>query len=196
MPVLAQTQGSLQHRDGPVHVPLAQIQKAHPTARVNQAEGMIDGLGDPEPVFGHGEPLRERTAFGVAEAQPGPGDYRDAAICAKALIEQLPLESRYIPFKTLDGPRIVSRVVIGPTQDEMHPGLEADMPERCGQGQGALAVDDGAVHLARHPEIVAQLGVDPPEPQGIAQRLGEGLGAAQVVEEPLMSFHQDIERGV
>jgi len=41
-----------------------------------------------------------------------------------------------------------------------------------------------------------QLGVDPPEPQGIAQRLGEGLGAAQVVEEPLMSFHQDIERGV
>ena len=34
---------------------------------------MIDGLGDPEPFFGHGEPLRERTAFGVAEAQPGPG---------------------------------------------------------------------------------------------------------------------------
>ena len=68
------------------------------------------------------------------------------------------------------------------------------MPKRCGQGQGTLAVDDGAVHLARHPDIVAHLGIDPPEPQGITQRLGEGLGAAQVVEEPLMSFAQGIER--
>ena len=117
VPVLAQTQGPLQHRDGPVHVPLAQIHQTDPMARLNQAEGMIDGLGDPEPVFGHGEPLRERTEFGVAVAQPGPGSYRDAAICAKAFIEQISLERRHIPLQTLDGPRIVSRVVIGPTQD-------------------------------------------------------------------------------
>ena len=78
---------------------------------------MIDGLGDPEPFFGHGEPLRERTAFGVAVAQPGPGGRRDAAICAKAFIEQLSLERRHIPLQTLDGPWIVSRVVIDLTQD-------------------------------------------------------------------------------
>ena len=66
---------------------------------------MIDGLGDPEPFFGHGEPLRERTAFGVAEAQPGPGGRRDDAICAKAFMEQIPLEGRHIPLQTLDGPR-------------------------------------------------------------------------------------------
>ena len=65
----------------------------------------------------------------------------------------------------------------------------------CGHGQGALAVVDGAVHLARHPEMVSHRGVDPPEPQGIAQRLGEGLGVAQVVEEAPRRFAQDIERG-
>ena len=156
---------------------------------------MIDGLGDPEPFFGQGEPLRERTAFGVAEAQPGPGGRRDNAICAKAFREQITLEGRHIPPQTLDGPCIVSRVVIDPTQDEMRPGLEADMPERCGQGQGTLAVDDGAVHLARHPAIGAHVGVDPPEPQWIAERLGEGLGAAQVVEHPPRGFSQGIERG-
>ena len=69
------------------------------------------------------------------------------------------------------------------------------MPERCGQGQGALAVVDGAVHLARPPEIGAHLGVDPPESQWVAERLGEGLGAAQVVEHPSRGFAQDIERG-
>ena len=67
------TYGPLQHRDGPLHVPLAQIHHTDPMARLNHREGMIDDLGDPEPVFGHGEPLRERTAFGVAVAQPGPG---------------------------------------------------------------------------------------------------------------------------
>ena len=43
-------------------------------------------------------------------------------------------------------------------------------------------------------QLVPMLGVDPPEPQGIAQRLGEGLGAAQVVEHPPRGFAQDIER--
>ena len=145
------------------------------------------------PSSARASPSGERAAFGVAEAQPGPGGRRDDDIGAKAFSEQIPLEGRDIPLQTLDGPRIVSRVVIGPTQDEMRPGLEADMPERGGQGQSPLAVDDGAVHLARHPAIGAQVGVDPPEPQGIAQRLGQGLGAAQVVEHPLRGCAQDIE---
>ena len=51
MPVLAQIHGSLQHRDGPLHVPLAQMHDTDPIARLNQAEGIIDGLGDPEPFF-------------------------------------------------------------------------------------------------------------------------------------------------
>ena len=194
MPVLAQTQGSLQPRDGLEHVPLPQIHHTDPLARLNLAEGIMDGLGDLEPVFGHGAPRRERAQLGVAPTQPGSGGRRDAAIGAKACSEQIPLEGCHIPPQTLDGPCIVSRVVIGPTQDEMRPGLEADMPERAGQGQRTLAGDDGAVHLACHPVIGAQVGVDPPEPQGIAQRLGEGLGAAQVVEPPPRGFAQDSER--
>jgi hypothetical protein len=47
MPVLAQTHCPLQHRDGPVHVPLAPIHNTYPKARLNQAEGMINGLSDP-----------------------------------------------------------------------------------------------------------------------------------------------------
>ena len=53
------------------------------------------------------------------------------------------------------------------------------MPKRCGQGQGTLAVVDGAVHLTRQPETVAHDGVDPPESPWVAERLGEGLGPAQ-----------------
>ena len=66
---------------------------------------MIDGLGDPEPFFGQGEPLRERAPFGMAAAQPGPGGCREAVVCAKALIAQLALEHRHIPLQTRDGPR-------------------------------------------------------------------------------------------
>ena len=44
-------------------------------------------------------------------------------------------------------------------------------------------------------KLVLMLGVDPPEPQVVAQRLGEGLGAAQVVEHPPRGFSQGIERG-
>ena len=72
----------------------------------------------------------------MAVAQPGTGGHRDAATSAKAFIEQLPLEERHIPSQTLDGPWIVSRVVIGHTQDVMRPGLQADMPERYGHSQG------------------------------------------------------------
>ena len=158
-----------------MHVPLAPIQHTYPIVHYNQAEGMIAGLGNPEPFFGHGEPLRERTTFGVAEAQPGPRDGRDKnAICAKAFIEQIALEGRHIPRKTLDGLRIGSRVVIGPTQDEMRLDLQADMPERCGRGQGALAVDDGVVHLARHPERGTHVGGDPSEPQRDRPASGRG----------------------
>jgi hypothetical protein len=164
-------------------------------ARVHQAEGLIDGLGDPEPVFGHGEPLREGSEFSVAEAQPGPGGDRDATIGAKAIIAQRSPEGRYIPPQTLDGPSIVSRLVIGPTQADMRPGLEADMPERGGHRQGALTVDDGAVHIARLPASGAQVGIDLPEPPLIAERLGQGLGAAQVVKDPSRGFSQGIERG-
>ena len=178
-----------------MHVPLAPIQHTYSIVHYNQAEGMIAGLGNPEPFFGHGEPLRERTTFGVAEAQPGPRDCRDAAIGAKAFGEQLSLEERHIPPKTLDGPWIVSRVIIRLPQGALCTDLEAHMPKRGGQGQGALAVVDGTVHLACPPERGAHLGVDLPEPQLITQRLGEGLGVVQMVEYPPRGFCQGTERG-
>src|SRR5262245_39247008 len=132
----------------------------------------------------------------MANAQPGPGGHRDAAKCAKVFITQMPLEERHILPKTLDGLWIVSHIVIGITQEETRPGLEADMPERYGHSQDALAVDDGAVHLARHPEIGTNGGVDPPEPRLIAQRLREGLSAAQVVPQLPRGFSQGIEHAV
>src|SRR5262249_11680141 len=154
----------------------AQIHHTEAIAYLNQSEGMIDGLGDPESVCGQGKPLCECTTFGVAEAQPSQGVCRDAAISAKAFSEQLSLESRHIPLQTLDGPWIVSSVVIDLTQGEIGPGLEADITERCSHGQGALAVIDGALNITRPPERGAHLGVDPPESQWIAQRLGQSLG--------------------
>ena len=192
-PVLAQTHRPLQHRDGSLHVSLAQIHHADPIARLNHGEGIIDGLGEPEPFFGQGESLRERTELRETIAQPGPGGRCDAAIATKALIEQLPVESRHIPLKTPNCPRIVSHVIIGHTQVDMRPGLQADMPERGGQGQGALTVVDGAIYLARCPAIDVHVGVDPPEPQVVAQRLGQSLSAAQVVEYPPPSFCQGSE---
>jgi hypothetical protein len=84
---------------------------------------MIDGLGDPQPFCGQGEPLRERPTFGVAVAQPGPGGCRHGARCVKAFIEQISLEGRHIPFQTLDGPPIISRVIIDLTEAETHSGL-------------------------------------------------------------------------
>ena len=78
----------------------------------------------------------------------------------------------------------------------MRPGLQADISERGGQGQGALAVDDGAVHLTCHPAIEAHGGIDRPEPPLVAQRLAEGLGPAQVLEHPPRGFAQGIERAV
>ena len=68
------------------------------------------------------------------------------------------------------------------------------MPERGSHGQGALAVDNGAVHLACQPAIEAHGGIDRPEPPLVAQHLAEGLGPAQVIEHPPRGFAQGIER--
>jgi hypothetical protein len=147
-------------------------------ARLNQTERMIGGLSDPEPFLGHREPLCERAEFGMAIAQPGPGGRRDDVERTKAFIAQIPLEGRHILLQTLYGPRIVSPVVIGIPQDQMRPGLEADIAQCGAHGQGMPTVGDGTVDLACHPEIVAHGGIDPPEPQLIAERLGEGLSTA------------------
>ena len=77
----------------------------------------------------------------------------------------------------------------------MRPGLQADMAECGGHGQGTLAVVDGAVHIARRPKIDAHLGVDVSESQVVAERLGQGLGTTQMIEHPLGWFSQGIERG-
>ena len=71
---------------------------------------MVDGLGDSEPFFGQGEPLRERPAFGVAVAQPGPGGCGDDAIVRQSGSERSsPWRRRHIPFQTRDGLCIVAR---------------------------------------------------------------------------------------
>ena len=107
VPVLAQTHGPLQHRDGPLHVPLAKRHRTDPLTYLHQAEGIINGLSDPEPFFGDRQPRCERPQFGVAAAQLGPGRGRKV-IGAKAFSEPLPLERRHIPLQMLDGPSIVS----------------------------------------------------------------------------------------
>src|SRR5262245_58074851 len=108
-------------------------------------------------------------------AQPGPGGRRVVAY-ARAFREPLSVERRHILLSMLDRPWIVSRSVIGQTQDDTCPSLQADMPECGSQGQDALAGGDGAVHLACYPEIGAHGGVDLPEPPLVAERLGQGLG--------------------
>lgn len=55
----------------------------------------------------------------------------------------------------------ISRVVIGLPQAEMRPSLHTDMSERGGHGQGAMTADNGAIHIDRHPESGAHIGVDP-----------------------------------
>ena len=115
MPVQAQPHGPLQHWDGPLHVSLALIHHTDPIAYLNQAEGTIDGLGDPQPFFGYGEPLGERPKLGVAGAQPAPGACRDDVQGAKAFIEQVSPERHDILLQTLDGPRVVAHIVIDPT---------------------------------------------------------------------------------
>ena len=129
----------------------------NPTARVAQPEGMIDGFDDPQPFCGDGEPLGERPAFGVAAAQQGPRQG------ARAISGQITLERHHTPLQTLDGPCIVARVIIGTPQAVLRLRLEAHMPQCCRQGQRALAVVDGAGHIARIPEIAAYKGVDPPK---------------------------------
>lgn len=48
-------------RDGPLEVPLAELEHADTAIRLHQAEGVLDGLGHLQPLFGHGHPLRERA---------------------------------------------------------------------------------------------------------------------------------------
>ena len=78
----------------------------------------------------------------------------------------------------------------------MPPGLEANMPERGGHIQRALAGEDGAVHITRHPAMDTHGGIDRPEPQRVAECLGKGLGAAQMVQPPPEGFSQSSERAV
>jgi hypothetical protein len=162
--------------------------------RINQMKGIRDGFSNPEPFFGHGEPLWKQTEFGVAVAQRGSRGRRDKVRRAKAFVAEFAMEHRDILLEALDGLGIVSGIAIGLTKDKIRPGLETDMPERCRQGQDTLAVVDGTVDIAPHPEIASHRGVDPPKALLIAQRLRKVLSTMQMVEQLRRRCSQRIPR--
>ena len=156
----------------------------------------MDGLGDPESVFSDGERLREGAAFGVAVSSARLGrSPRRYQLCQSVHSAGLPGAS---PHSAPDSPRPVDSL---PRRNRPDPG--SDVPGPGGRHARALRPGPGRAgrsrwrgHLAHHPERCAHAGVDPPEPQLVAERLSEGLGVAQMVEHPLRDFCQGIERTV
>src|SRR5262245_19998192 len=60
--------------------------------------------------------------------------------------------------------------------------LEGDIAESLGAGEGLLASDQGALLVARRPEVLAEIGRDMPQPALVTERLGKPFGLAKGVE--------------
>src|SRR5262249_9493224 len=77
---------------------------------------------------------------------------------------------------------ILSQDSAGLAQVESRYPLEGDITERLGAGKGPLTTHQGALLVARSPEILAEIGGDLPQAALVAERLGEHFGLAEGVE--------------
>ena len=66
----------------------------------------------------------------------------------------------------------------------MRHGMQAEVPKRCGQHQGALATRDRTVQVPCQQAVMAHPYNGPPQPTLVTQRLGKRYGCVQDVVEP------------
>ena len=167
--------------------------KAHGPIRQDTAVGVIGGLGNPHPFLGGRPPLGEGAALGKGAGEVAAGEHGGQSRQAEALLEQRAVETRHVLLEVLHRPTIVPQAAVDMPQVVLRRDREANIPQVCGNRQGALAGREGAVRVACLPKMGEQIGRDPPQPVLIAQGFGEGFGFLQVDEDPL-EFAQRIER--
>ena len=127
---------------------LVEVDIADAIACLDQAVGVIDGLGNPEAFFAVGQPFGERAHLGETPGQYVTRDHRGQPRQAEALLEQRPVEGHQVLPQEVDGLRIVTQSIVHPAQEEVRHDLECRIPQGPGQGEGALAHLDGALRVA------------------------------------------------
>src|SRR5262249_49089163 len=176
IPGLAECQATGERRDGLRESPLAEIYPTETTIRVDQAEGLIDRLRQAEPVFAMDHRLTERPNLGQAPGQPGAREYRRKAHQTKALTDQVACESCDDLLEHLYRLTVLPTGIVHVAQEGLRDDLRAQIAEGLREGEGVLAGCDGAVIVARQPEIFGHVERDPAQPAVIVYGLGECFG--------------------
>ncbi len=100
---------------------------------------------------------------------------------AQALVDHLAVQGRDGAPQTNERVPIVAEGVVYLAQDMIRRDLEGNVVEMPCEREGSLARRHGAVILAREPEIVGHVGVDPPQPSLIVDGLGKGFSLPKVL---------------
>src|SRR3989441_5827468 len=112
---------------------------------------------------------------------------------AEALADQVAIEGLDVALKIFPRTRVVAKTEIGQPQMVIRYDPKGEIPTDGGGGEAAVARLDGAVEIARSPEMERHEGGDPSQPALIADLLGENLTFAKVIEDSL-ELSERVER--
>ena len=148
----AERQRPLEHAYGLGQCPLAQEEMAKAPHATNKTVRVIDRLGQPDGVLGVCPPLGKRTSSA-----------RQRATCARATTDCMfvvPKRSRssapcristFRLYASDRLPVVVQNPQVELTQEAVGGGLQADVPQGCGNSQRALGGRESSLNVALIP---------------------------------------------
>src|SRR2546422_2152042 len=181
VPRLAEFAAALEESNRLVEISFAEVEIPETAIRADETERVIHHLGDPYPFLSPGDSLGELSTRGKHVDQPDPGLNRGQIRLAEAFADQFAFEGLDVALEAFTRATIVAQTEIGLPQAQICHDLEGEIPTGRGGGEGAVARLDGAVEVARYPEMVSHEGGDPSQPTLIADLLGENRTFAKVI---------------
>jgi hypothetical protein len=164
--------------------PLAAGEQPDPRQRNGNAVGLLGLLSSPHRFCSHATPLGKAAQFGQAPGDMATGDHGGQRGPAEARIAQLAGEHYHRPPRSVQRLPEVPHGTVRHAQGTLGDDLDVKSIMGSSQGEGPLASHNGLVMFAHGREGAAQMAGNQPEPLGIAQPLGDGLGGVQAVQDP------------
>lgn len=137
-PGVANFKAMLEHRDGLVKVPFAEVEQAKAVTGGDEAEGVSSRLGYLNGFFSWGNPLRKLTQLSKAPHQPSAGYYGRYGGCPQALIEEIAWERIDGPSEGVGRSPIVAHGDTGLAEENGRIHLEDNIPQGCSNSTCSL----------------------------------------------------------
>ena len=146
------------------------------------AVGVIERLSEAKTFLAVGDPFLEPSPVGENPSQKTAGDHRRKSGEAKSFPAPIAFKQLQDFQEKILGPWIVAQVEAGRAKVEASRHLERNIPQRLGDGLGALAERERLAQMTSHAEVVAQMDGHLAQSPLIVERLGQAFGLAEIAE--------------